>query len=108
MLLTDCVVGIFFFMYILLIKVFSWNCRGAFSACFSTCIHFFIQKCNPDVVIIIEPCISGAKAVHVCIKFKEFSIARVEAQGFSGGNWFWWKAPRVSVTVLAHYSRFCV
>lgn len=52
----------------------------------------------PEVVVIVEPRISGDRADRVARGFPEFSKIKVDAQGFSGGIWVWWQTSNVSVT----------
>ncbi|PKI53756.1 hypothetical protein CRG98_025886 [Punica granatum] len=53
----------------------------------------YIRVEKSAMVMIVEPRISGAKADKVCRKFSEFKSERIEAQGFSGGIWLWWRHP---------------
>ncbi|PKI62440.1 hypothetical protein CRG98_017246 [Punica granatum] len=39
---------------------------------------------RPDIVMIVEPRISGARVDAVCQKFTSFACERIEAQGFAG------------------------
>ncbi|XP_031402735.1 uncharacterized protein LOC116212324 [Punica granatum] len=80
-------------------RVLCWNCRGAGSSRFVRVMKEMIRDHRPNIVVIVEPRISGAKADAVCRKFSDYSVERVEAQGFSGGIWVWWQPNVVQVTV---------
>ncbi|KAJ8898838.1 hypothetical protein K2173_008147 [Erythroxylum novogranatense] len=63
----------------------------------------YIREHRPDIVIILEPRISEVEADRVHRYFREFFSQRIEAQGFSGGIWVWWKH---NVITLSSFSSF--
>lgn len=53
----------------LLIRVFAWNCRGAGAVKFTRVLREYIWDVRPDVIIILEPRISGNIADKVVKSF---------------------------------------
>ncbi|KAJ8767163.1 hypothetical protein K2173_013560 [Erythroxylum novogranatense] len=66
--------------------------QGAAAPIFRRTLREYIREHRPDIVIILEPRISGVEADR-----------RIEAQGFSGGIWVWWKH---NVLTLSSFSSF--
>ncbi|CAN1146793.1 Putative ribonuclease H protein At1g65750 [Linum perenne] len=83
-----------------MIKVFSWNCRGASHDNFFKAFKSYMKEYSPEVVILVEPKISGAKAEKVCSKLGFDEYCRVEAVGFSGGIWVLWHPSNVILKVI--------
>ncbi|XP_073304620.1 uncharacterized protein [Primulina huaijiensis] len=50
-----------------------------------------IKKFNPSVLGLLEPRVSGSHADDICNKMGYDNWLRVEAVGFSGGIWIFWK-----------------
>lgn len=50
-----------------------------------------VRQHKPDIIIILEPCISGRRADQVCRNITGYKNKRIEARGFSEGIWFLWK-----------------
>lgn len=50
-----------------------------------------ISQHQPDILALIEPKVSGANADEICMKIGFENWIRVEAVGFSGGIWIFWK-----------------
>lgn len=65
------------------IKVLSWNCRGASNPTF--------MRNLKDLLAVHKPTIFAAVADRVCQQIGWGSWHRVEATGFSGGIWIFWK-----------------
>ncbi|KAL9409078.1 hypothetical protein AB3S75_047461 [Citrus x aurantiifolia] len=64
-----------------------WNVQGAASQSFRQAFESIRQSYNPDMVVVMEPRISGRKADNF-IKASGFDRShRVEAVGFSGEIW---------------------
>ncbi|KAL4333466.1 hypothetical protein GQ457_07G012960 [Hibiscus cannabinus] len=67
---------------------------------FKRSFKLLMRKQKPDIVVIMEPRISGSEADKFIHRSRfEFSY-RVEARGFSGGIWLLWR-DTISVQVLA-------
>lgn len=86
-------------------SIFVWNCQGAAANKFHTVLRSFIQGYKPDVVVLVEPRISGLHADKVVKKIGLPRSHRVEANGFSGGIWLLW-SDRVEVKILVNPRQF--
>ncbi|PKI66166.1 hypothetical protein CRG98_013419 [Punica granatum] len=56
------------------------------SSNFISTLRDYIRMNNPDILVIVEPCISGDRADRVCRKLQDFEYARVDTVGLSGGD----------------------
>ena len=81
-----------------------WNCRGAGNNGFCTIVHDMRKLYNCNIMAIVEPRVSGARAEKIIEKLKFESNFRVEAEGMSGGIWLLWNKSRVNLKILT-YSR---
>lgn len=61
---------------------------------------------KPDILVLLEPKISGGKADMVCSKLHFDEWVRVECQGLSGGIWLFWKPGVVSLRVISSNPQF--
>ena len=73
-----------------LLMILSWNCQGAGSSPFSRALRLLLQKYRPNVLVILEPRISGDIADAVIRSTGFQNSHRFEATGFSGGIWVLW------------------
>ncbi|XP_056694850.1 uncharacterized protein [Spinacia oleracea] len=80
------------------IKILMWNVQGAGKQAFMATLKEIIRINNPTVIVLVETHLSGEKAQRVCDRIGFSGQTRVEAQGFSGGIWLFWKEEEVSVT----------
>lgn len=96
-------------LIILLIKMNSliWNCRGAGGQIFASMIRDFLSIYQLAFVAILEPRISSSTADKVIRKIGLYEGAIVEARGFSGDIWCWWRSNFMPVNV-ASSSRYCI
>lgn len=69
-----------------------WNCNGAGGKEFPDLIKDTSRIYHLDFVAIMEPRISGQSADKVIRKIGFANVAKVDAQGFSGGIWCLWKS----------------
>ncbi|CAN1182866.1 hypothetical protein LINPERHAP2_LOCUS36213 [Linum perenne] len=83
-----------------MIKLISWNCRGAGNDRFLSAFKSYILEFNPNVVILVEPKISGDNSVRVCRKLGFDAFLRVKVVGFSGGIWVVWHPTKFSLTFI--------
>lgn len=83
------------------IRIMIWNVQGAGSQAFLTMIKELIRINKPNVLALVETHISGDTARRVCEKIGFPGHVRVDAQGFSGGIWLFWKDDIVSVNPMA-------
>lgn len=89
-----------------LIKVLSWNCRGASNPTFMRNLRDLIAIHKPTILALLETRVSGPVADRVCQQIGWGSWYRVEAAGFSGGIWIFWKEEVVDVKVIHGQSQF--
>ncbi|XP_075508178.1 uncharacterized protein LOC142545090 [Primulina tabacum] len=68
-----------------------WNCQGAASKELNRVLKDLIKKFNPSVLGLLEPRVSGSHADDICNKMGYDNWLRVEAVGFSGAIWIFWK-----------------
>ncbi|XP_021738161.1 uncharacterized protein LOC110704651 [Chenopodium quinoa] len=55
---------------------------------------------DPMVLALVETHLSGEQADNICARIGFSGQRRVEAQGFSGGIWLFWRREQVSVTLF--------
>ncbi|GMI90558.1 hypothetical protein HRI_002725100 [Hibiscus trionum] len=87
------------------IKILSWNVQGCGDSRFLPAARQFLRDNRPDVVLFVEPRISGKRAVAVIASLGFPHSHRVKAAGFSGGIWVAWY-DTVTVTVLRTHFQF--
>ncbi|KAJ6319273.1 hypothetical protein OIU78_014820 [Salix suchowensis] len=82
--------------------VATWNVRGAGKVKCASTIKDFKKVYAINVFVVLEPRISGSKALNVAtnLGFSHYHI--VDATGFSGGVWLLWNGSSVSLQVIAH------
>ncbi|KAI9117634.1 hypothetical protein K1719_011800 [Acacia pycnantha] len=89
-----------------MMKILVWNCRGAASKGVAAVIRDMKRRHKPELVVILEPRISGGQATKV-IKSWGFNFSkRVEAEGFSGGIWLLWEVEGLTVDILRWEDQF--
>ncbi|KAK3205341.1 hypothetical protein Dsin_019387 [Dipteronia sinensis] len=79
----------------------TWNVRGAGKKGFPKVISDLRNIYNFDVIAILEPRISGSRALKVVNKLGFSDKFLVETFGFSGGIWLLWNGNRVKLQVVA-------
>ncbi|KAI9118521.1 hypothetical protein K1719_010853 [Acacia pycnantha] len=81
-------------------NILIWNCRGAASKGVAAVVRNMKFRYKPNLVVILEPRISGVQASRVSRNWGfKFSV-RKEAEGFSGGIWLLWELEDLNVDVL--------
>lgn len=65
----------------------------------------FIGIHKPSVLELLEPEVSGTQADNICNKIEYDEWARVEAVGFNGGIWIFWRKD-CEVTIKASHPQF--
>ncbi|CAL1384971.1 unnamed protein product [Linum trigynum] len=89
-----------------MVKVFSWNCRGAKDPKFLSTFKLYVVNHKPDIVCIVEPRISGDDALNV-IKQMGYDTWKVsDAVGFSGGIWVLWNNSYLQMEELDKHKQF--
>ncbi|KAI9086787.1 hypothetical protein K1719_031381 [Acacia pycnantha] len=68
-----------------------WNSRGAASKGFAIVLRDMKRRYRLDLVVILEPRISGNLALKVIKSWGFKHSIRMEAVGFSGGIWLMWE-----------------
>ncbi|KAG8479287.1 hypothetical protein CXB51_029072 [Gossypium anomalum] len=87
------------------ITVFSWNYQGCANIKFPRIFREYDMEYEPDIISLLKPRISGAKADKIIAKLGFQYSHRVEAIGFSGGIWLGWKGS-VCLEVLCNHPQF--
>ncbi|KAK8693502.1 hypothetical protein V6N13_071085 [Hibiscus sabdariffa] len=86
-------------------EIFCWNVQGCGDSRFLPAAKQFLRDNRPDVVVFVEPRISGRRADSVISALGFTHSHRVEAIGFSGGIWVPWY-DTVQVDILVTHFRF--
>ncbi|XP_021826059.1 uncharacterized protein LOC110766949 [Prunus avium] len=86
-------------------NIAAWNVRGAGKNSCARTIKDLKKTFDIDILAVLEPRISGSRALTVAqnLGFSHFHI--VDAIGFSGGVWLLWNGNSVSLQVVAHSSQ---
>ncbi|XP_021803921.1 uncharacterized protein LOC110748212, partial [Prunus avium] len=86
-------------------NIAAWNVRGAGKNSCARTIKDLKKTFDIDILAVLEPIISGSRALTVAqnLGFSHFHI--VDAIGFSGGVWLLWNGNSVSLQVVAHSSQ---
>lgn len=80
-----------------------WNVQGAGSKSFMVSLKEIIRTHNPVVLVLVETHMGGEQAVKIASMLRYSGHTRVDAQGFSGRIWVYWKAETVIVEpILKH------
>ncbi|CAL1353574.1 unnamed protein product [Linum trigynum] len=82
-------------------KICSWNVGGAGGSAFLRALKLLVATHKPDILILLEPQISGEVADRVCGRMGFPNVMRVEAEGRSGGIWLCWDANIVMVDLVS-------
>lgn len=83
-----------------------WNCQGIGNRETFRALKFLISTTRLDVLILLEPRISGSKADEVCRKLNFDDWARVECVGYSGGIWLLWNSSNFSIDIVQTSPQF--
>ena len=84
----------------------TWNVQGAGNARFLNTLKELIRKYDPTILVLVETKISGRQAEEVCKKIGFDGQFRIDAQGFSGGIWLFWKVQLVQIQILTSDAQF--
>lgn len=89
-----------------MMKIIVWNCRGAASKGFATAMRNLCMDFKPDVVVLLEPRVSGVRGQKI-IKSLGFGFCEVEkARGFAGGIWVMWKEDGLDLRIVKKHEEF--
>ncbi|XP_021864707.2 uncharacterized protein [Spinacia oleracea] len=80
-----------------------WNVQGAGSRFFVSSLKELVRTHKPDVLVLVETHMGGNQATQIATILGYRGHTRVDALGFSGGIWVYWKPELVSVEpILKH------
>ncbi|XP_021771497.1 uncharacterized protein LOC110735618 [Chenopodium quinoa] len=80
-----------------------WNVQGAGSSNFIRSLKDLIHTHKPNVLTLVETHMGGEQAVKIANIIGYDGHERVDAMGFSGGIWVYWKTEFVKVNpILKH------
>ncbi|KAI9083831.1 hypothetical protein K1719_034089 [Acacia pycnantha] len=80
--------------------------EGAASKSFAAVLRDVKHRYKVDLMIILEPRVSGNAAVKIIKSWGFKHSERVEAVGFSGGIWLLWNSDALGVDVLVKEEQF--
>ncbi|KAI9112328.1 hypothetical protein K1719_016851 [Acacia pycnantha] len=89
-----------------MIKLIVWNSRGAAKKGFAAVLKDIKFRYKVDLVVILEPRISGPQASKIIKGWGFRNWVRMEANGFSGGLWIMWEREDLKVEVLEANEQF--
>ncbi|XP_038688766.1 uncharacterized protein LOC119987931 [Tripterygium wilfordii] len=95
----------FFSCMISLMDCIIWNCQGAASKEFNRTLKDMLKFYKPGILGLLEPKVSGAQADSLCNQWGFENWVRVEAFGFSGGIWVFWKET-LQISVIKTHPQF--
>ncbi|GMI89564.1 hypothetical protein HRI_002625700 [Hibiscus trionum] len=87
------------------LKIFCWNVQGCADTKFIQAAKQILRDNKPDIVVFVEPRISGRRVESVIAALGFPHSHRVEAAGFSGGIWVAWY-DLVSVSIAITHFQF--
>ncbi|KAK8639521.1 hypothetical protein V6N13_137896 [Hibiscus sabdariffa] len=85
-------------------KIFCWNVQGCGDSRFLLAAKQFLRDNRPDLVVFVEPRISGLRVDSVISALGFPHSHRVEAIGFSGGIWVAWYDTVLVDILITHFS----
>ncbi|XP_021861386.2 uncharacterized protein [Spinacia oleracea] len=83
-----------------------WNAQGAGSREFVSVLKELIRTHKPMVYALVETHMGGEQALHIATATGYDGNTRVDAQGFSGGIWVYWKKNLVTVDPIVQHNQF--
>lgn len=84
-----------------MINILSWNSRGARARSFPRLIQEIKTNYKVQVLIILEPRVSGQRADNIIAKMGYGNSYRIEAEGFSSGIWLLWEENHVNIDIIS-------
>lgn len=83
-----------------------WNVQGAGSRAFSLALKELIRIHRPVVLVLVETHMGGAQALKIASMLGYSGHTRVDATGFSGGIWVYWKKELVTVEPISQQAQY--
>lgn len=81
-----------------------WNVQGAGSRTFMSALKDLVKTHQPNVLALVETHMGGAQAVKIASMLGYTGHSRVDAMGFSGGIWIYWRPEVVTVEpIIKHH-----
>lgn len=93
-------------LFVLMIKVLSWNCRGAASTTFPGRIRDLLRENKADILVLLETRVSGWRAEKIVARLGFSNWIRLEATGYAGGIWILWHEAVTTVTYIHSSTQF--
>ena len=72
-------------IFLLIMNLIAWNCRGALKAFFQNHIKDPVNNHNPAIVIIMETKIGGERAREITDKLPFDEVITTDTIGYAGG-----------------------
>ncbi|XP_056698701.1 uncharacterized protein [Spinacia oleracea] len=80
-----------------------WNVQGAGDRTFVSALRDMVNTHQPNVLVLVKTHIGGSQAQHISFVLGYTGHSRVDAVGFSGGIWVYWRSKVVTVEpILKH------
>lgn len=80
-----------------------WNVQGAGNRNFVSALKEVVREHKPNVIALVETHMAGTQAQKIATILGYMGHTRVDAMGFSGGIWIYWKPELVTVEpILKH------
>ncbi|XP_056697923.1 uncharacterized protein [Spinacia oleracea] len=83
-----------------------WNVQGAGSREFISVLKEVIRLHKPTVLALVETHMGGEQVVRIATMLGYSGHTRVDAQGFSGGIWVYWKPELVTVDPIEQSNQY--
>ncbi|KAK9724491.1 hypothetical protein RND81_05G076600, partial [Saponaria officinalis] len=83
-----------------------WNVQGTGSKNKISAIKEVVKTYKPSVLALVETHMGGDHAIKLGNILGYDGHSRVNAMGFSGGIWIYWKKDVVSVTPITEHAQF--
>ncbi|XP_061353784.1 uncharacterized protein LOC133298506 [Gastrolobium bilobum] len=87
-------------------NILTWNCRGAVTNKFKSTFNRFRKKYGVGVAAILEPRVSGNKAVNIIRRLGFTNYIISDAKGFAGGIWILWDPLDVHISLIRKDDQF--
>ncbi|XP_056692243.1 uncharacterized protein [Spinacia oleracea] len=83
-----------------------WNSQGAGSREFLSALREIIRVNKPMIFALVETHMGGARAERIATVLSYGGHTRVDAQGFSGGIWVFWKPELITVNPIEQHNQY--
>lgn len=82
-----------------------WNVQGAGSRAFVSVLKEIVRTNHPNVIALVETRMGGDQALSIASTLGYSGHTRVDANGFSGGIWIFWKPELVTVEPIIKHNQ---